>query len=89
MNTIYQYDLPMDTGQTVSLPEGNPRAVMIQDGKAVIWIEHNLDRIDNRKMVATCIGTGFSFDPETIGVYLGSVQESDAPFVWHYYLRTE
>ena len=84
MITIYKYELIVEETFKIRTPRCfRPVHIGEQNGKIYVWAEVNTD-YEKEKLERTfhCVGTGSTI---TGGEHLGSVVESNAPFVWHFY----
>ena len=83
MRIIYKYELLIENEFEIETPRiFKPIHVGEQNGKIYVWAEVDPNSMTfNRIFHCVPTGTFFSFNAK----HLGSVVESNAPFVWHFY----
>ena len=97
--TIAMYELTQDGTTLVTGCFSNIMLVGEKDGKLYVWLERGLTKTDfytgkqipreesEEKTYKFCtIGTGWSYQPSAIGMYIGSVIMNNG-LVWHVFMK--
>jgi hypothetical protein len=85
---IWKFPLKVKDGLQVLVVNGvdvKPLCVQMQNGVPTVWVELTpVDGGPSLELHAMVVGTGHKFDP--LGRYLGTVQDTEYPLVWHIYI---
>lgn len=84
MSLIYKYTLVIAEEQRVAMAKGAKiLCIQMQYGQPRVWVAIDEFENDPAERIFYVVGTGWSIP--SAGRYIGTVQEDQGTFVWHFF----